>query len=277
MRRAASVCLLSALVACGQLPVEAPATAPTLDLRASPQPQAPAWPAVDVLLLGEQHDADDHGHLQQQAIARLTEQGRLAALVLEMAESGHDTRGLPVDADEATVQQRLNWSDHAWPWPRYRAAIMTAVRAGVVVWGGNLPRSAMGEAMQTPSDFKQQHRQAWQALLDAVRSGHCDLLPESQLAPMTRIQVAKDQRMAEVAAAAAQAEQTVVLLAGAMHANANMGVPLHLPAHLSRWAVGMLTLAPSPQETQAFDAVWLTRATPARDHCAELRQRWGKS
>lgn len=276
MRRTASVGLLSACLVFGFAPA-APTPAPTLDLRSAKALQAPKWPAVDVLLLGEQHDADEHGQLQRQAIARLIQQGRLAALVLEMAESGQDTLGLPADADEATVQQRLNWSERAWPWARYRDAIMAAVRAGVVVKGGNLPRAEMGEAMQTPSDFKQRHRQAWQALLDAVRSGHCDLLPESQLEPMTRIQVAKDQRMADVVVAATQPGQTVVLLAGAMHANANMGVPLHWPADLSRWAVGMVTQPPSPQAAQGFDAVWLTPPTPERDHCAELRQRWGKS
>jgi hypothetical protein len=80
--------------------------------------------------------------------------------------------------------------------------IMAAVRAGVPVLGGNLPRARQREAMADA---------ALDRLLDAdsllrqqalVRDGHCGLLPEAQIAPMTRIQLARDRSMAAVASAA---------------------------------------------------------------------------
>ena len=74
-----------------------------------------------------------------------------------------------------------------------------------------------------------------QALRDqqaAVRQGHCDLLPEHQIAPMARIQIARDRAMAQTLQHAATRGKTVVLLAGGRHVDARLGVPLHLPPGL---------------------------------------------
>ena len=72
------------------------------------------WPAqlesalpTDVLLLGEQHDAPDHQRLQRDTVQWLAARGRLAAVVLEMAERGHSTAALARDATEAQVQSAL--------------------------------------------------------------------------------------------------------------------------------------------------------------------------
>ena len=84
---------------------------PALQATQSPSTQsatvvpAAAWPErlqqllpADVLLLGEQHDAPDHQRLQRETVAWLASRGQLAALVMEMAERGHSTQGLPRDA-----------------------------------------------------------------------------------------------------------------------------------------------------------------------------------
>ena len=112
------------------------------------------WPAqlesalpTDVLLLGEQHDAPDHQRLQREAVAWLASRGQLAALVMEMAERGHSTQGLPRDASEAQARAALQWDDAAWPWKAYGPVVMAAVVAGVPVLGGNLPRAQMKQAM----------------------------------------------------------------------------------------------------------------------------------
>ena len=41
----------------------------------------------------------------------------------------------------------------------------------------------------------------------AMRIGHCDLLPERQIAPMTRIQIARDRAMAQAVVKAPRAGQ----------------------------------------------------------------------
>jgi len=59
---------------------------------------------ADVLLLGEQHDAEAHQRIGRETVEWLAAEGRLAALALEMAEQGRSTRGLASSADEAAVQ-----------------------------------------------------------------------------------------------------------------------------------------------------------------------------
>ena len=117
-------------------------------------PPSPLWTArlqsllpADVLLLGEQHDAPDHQRLQREAVAWPSSRGQLAAVVMEMAERGHSTRGLPRDASEAQAQAALQWDNAAWPWQAYGPVVMAAVGAGVPVLGGNLPRARMRAAM----------------------------------------------------------------------------------------------------------------------------------
>jgi uncharacterized iron-regulated protein len=68
----------------------------------------------------------------------------------------------------------------------------------------------------------------------AIRDGHCGLLPESQIAPMTRIQIARDIRMAHALERARLPGKTVVLLAGGGHVLRDRGVPVHLAPDVSR-------------------------------------------
>ena len=237
----------------------------------------PAWSA-QILILGEQHDAPEHQRIQAEVVESLVRKQRLAALVLEMADAPLNTQGLARDATPEQVQARLNWTEGAWPWSSYAPSIMQAVRAGVVVHGSNLPRAEMPAAMRNTAIDTAVTEAAWQALIAAVDSGHCHLLPESQWVPMARIQVAKDQRMAATVAKNVAPERTVVMLCGSAHAHRLHGIPAHLPVDLAKrtHSVHLRSASHEPAEAGAFDADWLTEAVPDKDYCAELRQRWGK-
>ena len=219
---------------------------------------APDTTGVDALLLGEQHDARAHPGLHEHWVAGLARQGTLAAVALEMADRGTSTGGLPPQASETQVQQALHWDAQGWPWERYRPAIMAAVRAGVPVLGANLPRGQQREAMQDKSLDRLLPGPALKAQQQAVRLGHCELLPESQIAPMTRIQIARDRSMAQTIAAAVVPGKTVVLLAGAGHVEPDVGVPRHLPA------------------TVQARSMELPREETGKDYCEELRKEMGK-
>ena len=227
-----------------------------------------------MLLLGEQHDAADHQRLQRDAVVWLAARNQLAAVVMEMAERGHSTQGLPRDATEAQVQAALQWQDNAWPWKAYGPMVMAAVGAGVPVLGGNLPRSRMRAAMGESAWDQHLPAPALQRQYTALREGHCGLLPESQIAPMARIQIARDASMAQTAEEALRPGQTVVLVAGGGHVLRSLGVPTHWPANL----VSKVALALSGQALPAInsdaDAIVATPAPPAKDHCAELRKQW---
>ncbi|MBT2321599.1 ChaN family lipoprotein [Variovorax paradoxus] len=227
---------------------------------------------ADALLLGEQHDAAEHQVIERETVEMLAARGRLAALALEMAEEGATTAGLARGATEAQVQAALNWNEKAWPWSAYGPAVMAAVRAGVPVIGANLPRERMKDAMADVSLDVQLGKEAHKVQQDAVRKGHCNLLPESQIGPMTRIQIARDRAMAQAIVKARVPGKTVLLLSGAGHGAKALGVPQHLPSDLAVKTVQLQAGLPmTPREPGAFDAVWQTPALPEKDYCAGLR------
>jgi len=220
---------------------------------ALPHPQVST---ADVLLLGEQHDAPAHQQLHREAIEALAASGRLAAVALEMSEQGASTAGLSAAAAEPAVRTALRWDDRAWPWAAYGPAVMAAVRAGVPVLGANLPRARMRDAMADARLDTRLDASALDAQKAAIRTGHCNLLPAAQIGPMTRVQIARDEAMASTLAGAHQPGKTVVLLAGAGHVDAELGVPRHLPATLRVQAVA------HPRDATA----------PAKDYCAEMKR-----
>ncbi len=216
-----------------------------------------ALPA-DALLLGEQHDVPEHQRLHRDTVQALAARGQLAAVALEMADQGASTQGLPRDADEAAVRQALRWNEAGWPWAAYGPTVMAAVRAGVPVLGANLPRGQMRAAMIDESLDARLPAPALARQREAIRTGHCDLMPPTQIAPMARIQIARDRAMADTVSQAVQTPvqpaRTVVLVAGHAHVDAELGVPQHLPPGLR------------------VQAITWPKAPPARDYCADLRR-----
>ena len=260
---------------------------------------------LDALLLGEQHDAPDHQRIHREVIEALAERGALAGVVLEMAIQGNSTANLVslgssvgADASEETIRAALKWDEQAWPWASYAPAIMAAVRAGVPVMGSNMPRSQMGAAMQQSSLDQRLTGPALKAQQQLIRLGHCNLLPESQISPMTRIQIARDVAMANTLVQAHAealianpiqpanamnadntgntvtiAAKTVVLLAGSGHVDRRLGVPQHLPPNLKIKSVLLVAgnASDAADRTADFDAVWPAAPVPPQDYCAGLK------
>jgi uncharacterized iron-regulated protein len=244
--------------------------APALDVPARVAELLPA----QAILLGEQHDAPEHQQIEREVVSVLASRGVLSAVVIEMAPRGGSTTGLPRSADEAEVQKALRWDEGAWPWPTYAAPVMAAVRAGVPVAGGNLPRSAMRSAMADARLDGALPAAALAVQQEAVREGHCGLLPDSQIVPMARVQVARDESIAQTVAQWAAPDKTVLLLAGAMHVDRSAGVPVHLARALRSKVVVLRADAGDPDATSGpqADTAWHTPKAPPRDYCAELRR-----
>lgn len=268
---------------------------PVADVAARVQALLP----LHALLLGEQHDAPDHQRIHVEVIEALAARGALSAVVIEMAMQGNSTASLAVTssqgstgASEDAVRAALKWDERAWPWAAYAPAIMTAVRAGVPVLGSNVPRAQMGAAMQQTDLDQRLSGPALKAQQQLIRLGHCNLLPESQISPMTRIQIARDVAMANAVVKAitdaaiapnpaspanpaypAQPAKTVVLLAGSGHVDRTLGVPQHLPAGVTAKSVLLVAgSAPDAGDRAAnFDIVWAAAPVPAKDYCAGLK------
>lgn len=264
--------LLGGAGGCASQP-EAPriAQANSLALAETAQRLAALLP-LDVLLLGEQHDAAEHQAIEAQVVSDLAARGLLAAVALEMADAGASTAALKPSATELQVRSALRWDEAGWPWASYGPAVMAAVKAGIPVMGANLPRIDMRASMQDSKLDAQLPGPALKAQQQLIRIGHCDLLPESQITPMTRIQIAKDVTMANTLAQAVVPGKTVLLLSGSGHSDRFLGVPQHLPRPLKVKAVRLL--AGNSDQPGEFDAVWRTSALPDTDYCAGLRQQF---
>ncbi|SFD79652.1 ChaN family lipoprotein [Paracidovorax konjaci] len=268
------------------LPTAARAAVLALALLAAACSHSPRTPAdnapwdgltpAEVLLIGEQHDAPDHQRLQREAAAALASHGRLAALVMEMAEAGRSTSRLPRGASEADVREALAWNDAAWPWASYGPVAMEAVRAGVPVLGGNLPRAQMREAMRDTAWDARVPPAVLRRQIAAMEEGHCGLLPASQWPGMARIQIARDASLAQTAAGARRPGQTVLLVAGAGHVRRDLGIPLHWEHDLrAKVVIAQARQEGPPLPAAAADRIVQTPAVPPKDHCAGLRQHSG--
>ncbi|MBK7654689.1 MAG: ChaN family lipoprotein [Betaproteobacteria bacterium] len=241
----------------------------------SPQNLSQRWIQASYWLLGERHDAPEHQQLAADTLQTLAQSGRLRALVLEMAERGRSTEGLPANAQEGMVRAALLWNEAGWPWAAYSAPIMTAVRAGIPVAGANLSRTQMHDAMKNEAIDATVTGLTREMHMKNVRDGHCNLLPEAQIGPMARVQIARDQSMASTLQQfqeSAGPGQVTVLLAGSVHVDNTVGVPMHLP---SGSAISVLMLAggadvPDRLAPPGYDAVWPTPPVPDKDYCAGI-------
>lgn len=154
---------------------------------------------------------------------------------------------------------------------------MAAVRAGVPVLGANQPRALMRANMGDSALDGQLPVPALKAQQQLIRTGHCNLLPESQITPMTRIQIAKDISMANTLVKAALPGKVVLLLSGSGHTDRLLGVPQHLPASLKVKAARLRAGdAAEGDKAESFDAVWQTPALPEKDYSAEFKAQMGQ-
>lgn len=236
--------------------------------------QVNALPNAELILLGEQHDAPEHQELARLSVEALASKQALSALVLEMADAGVSTEGMPTEASEAAVRARLKWNDAGWPWSRYGPVVMEAVRARVPVVGSNLPRSAMAAVMKedaldgkVPSAVLAGHR-------ERMIEGHCGLLPESQVPAMARIQIARDERMAQIASTWMRSGKSVLLLAGAEHVKKDRGIPLLLDTK-SKGKVTVIWMQANTavkKEPVLADLNWQTPPIPPKDYCGDMKK-----
>ncbi len=227
---------------------------------------------ADALLLGEQHDAPDHQRLHLLTVKALIAQQNLAALALEMASAGQSTEKLSPEATDTQVRESLQWKNDSWPWATYGPIVMTAVRAGVPVVGANIVATGMKDIMRNTRFDTLLGGPALKAQQQNIRSGHCKMLPESQISPMTRIQIARDVSMADTLVKLAIPGKTVLLLAGRGHVDRLLGVAQHLPPGFKAKTVllGATLELDATEDIASFDQTWPAQPAPEVDYCANF-------
>ena len=232
--------------------------------------------AADRVLLGEQHDNDDHHRLQLWLLQRLQELRPQASLLLEMLTPSQQPavdslQNGDIEAQPEQLAEQLHWST-GWDWNSYGPIVTWALETDVNLRAANLDREEIGTLYRTPAAVSPRYsEQALAELRETIEASHCGQIAEPQLSAMRGIQQQRDVRMGEQLAAAAA---PALLLAGNFHVRKDLGVPLHLdgPAPV----VVMLHEAgkPLPSAEQA-DYLWLTPAAPEQDHCAQWQHSGG--
>lgn len=231
--------------------------------------------AAPRVLVGEQHDNPDHHALQHWLLQALNQQRPQGSVLLEMLEPVQQVKvelvrqqnPLPTDLAGA-----IDWQQ-GWDWKFYAPIIRQAFAEGYPLLAANLDRGEMAAIYRNPPELSGSRSTApavREVLMEEVRSGHCGMLPESQLPSMLAVQQQRDRRMAE---RMLSAPAPSLLLAGGYHVRKDVGAPVHLADLGAERGTLVLMLAQVGEEVspQMADFVWYTAALPKKDYCAELR------
>ncbi|MBI3445591.1 MAG: ChaN family lipoprotein, partial [Magnetospirillum sp.] len=209
---------------------------------ASPAAVIEAGLGAGILILGETHDNPDHHALQAWVVRGLGQSGRRPIIALEMVDSDHQAALDQSRQDLAEMGTRLDWEKRGWPlWSLYRPIAEAALAAGGDLKAANLPQGLTRQIAQGAESADVDGRFGLdiplapaeeKALAGELRDGHCNLLPETAIAPMIKVQRARDAAMAEVLAdqSARPEAGPVVLIAGSGHARNDRGIPARLRA-----------------------------------------------
>lgn len=263
--------------------------------------------AADYVVLGEIHPNPDHHRLQAWAIDAMAARGRKPSVAFEMIPASMAgalaTHRRDRPDDTAGLGKALMWEKRGWPdWSIYEPIAVAAVRHGLPLLAGNLDRATTrAVARKGLEALSAQDRKRLDigqplaarikdALLDVLADSHCGLLPKTALEPMVLVQRARDGAMAAALLDAAKTSDGAVLITGAGHGRNDWAVPAvirRLQPGAKILSVAFMEvepgaedpadyLPPSADATSVYDVLFFTPRSEIRDHCAELKEKWGK-
>lgn len=244
--------------------------------------------SADYLLLGEVHD-NREGHALRLAWLRALPAGPSRALVFEQFDREHRAaiarwRAAHPDArgpEAARARARAGgFAFDAWDFEAYGPLIELALERGWEVRAGNLSRADAMRIARDPSGAEPPPA-GWTpagdaALAEAVRQGHCGLVPEARIAAMALAQRSRDASLAQaMLAARAEGARQVVLIAGNGHVRRDHGVPAHLRAAQPAARIFTVGFVEAGAEEGDFDARRIVPPASRPDPCDRLRGRFG--
>ena len=264
--------------------------------------------AADFVLLGEKHDNADHHLLQAQIVTAMAKMGRKPAIVMEMID---EEKQLDIDkwrssgpANAGELGNAVSWEKSGWPdWSFYRPIADAAVTAILPIRAGNISRrrtriisrKGIAEIAASRRDrlgldiplVKKIENQ----LRDELFESHCRLMPRRVLSPMINVQRVRDAFLADnlVTGAVLPNADSGVLIAGTGHVRNDYAVPVYLKRLrkdakiMSVAFVEVENSANHPKDygnhfngSLPFDFIWFTPRADDKDHCTELKERFGK-
>ena len=243
--------------------------------------------SAQVLLLGETHDNGEGHRLRADDLRERIEAGWRPAIAMEQFDRESQAlldAALRECSDADCVVARAAPGKSSWTWAFYTPVITLALQYQLPVLAANLSRADAGKVIQggiaSPLDAgvvsrygldKPVPAKVLTPQVEAVRSGHCGLLPEAMLEPMALAQIARDVVMAETLRPFAT--RGVVLIAGNGHVRRDIAVPYWLRTQgIQSWSVGFVEQADTSGE---FDRERRIAALQRPDPCVELGKKMG--
>ncbi len=236
----------------------------------------------DYVILGERHDNVSHHAYQLEVLQALYQAGWLKQLSLEMLRPGQQAGMDKAYARKLTFSDELRdtigW-DKNWTWEYYGPIVAWAIENQVPVRSANMDRDELMQIYRekaTPSKTVL-NDVAISTIREQIRESHCGMADDTMLDAMTRIQQARDTRMAE---SMLKREQGVVLLAGAFHARKDVGVPRYvhkLRPEAKLTSMGFIEVVddhPSDVKAQneTYDILWFTGTVDRKTPCEMMKK-----
>ena len=252
-------------------------------------------------LLGEMHDNSEHHAIRARLITAIAEAGARPAVVFEQFDLDRDAALVAAQAAGANAEGLANagrLDRKGWIWPMHKPLLETALRLGLPVRAGNVPREALRTDLQPAADrdatavgYARFRAARWTdtqaaALHAEIFEAHCGKLPESVVPRIVLAQRLRDAAMAQALVDDAT-PSGAILIAGNGHVRADLGVPvyLHAPglpgADARSISVGLIEITPDDERAAdfprkiiathpGFDYVWFTPPAPRDDPCAGI-------
>ena len=241
--------------------------------------------AAKVVVVGETHGFKPHQDREAFLLSALADRGHYPTLVLEMldpegaAKIADYRKAHPEDSSELGAQ--LEWWKSGWPaFQFYKPVFDAALQAKLLIAGGDIPAKDQSTLRSAPlkEAAEQNVFNSWK---DTMRAAHCGLIEPSELDTTARLQIARDQSMAN-AAKLVSSNGGALVIAGLAHARADRGVPKHFPSDVTRSVALMETsdsqdartyLPTSINGKPAYDYIWFTPKRSEEGACERLRRK----
>lgn len=223
------------------------------------------------LLVGEKHDNREHHRIERWLATELAARRPQGSVLLEMLTPSQQAKveqaqarlraGQPLSG--AALAQAVDWLP-GWPWPLYGKLAEHVMRAPYPVLAANLDRNEMQAVYRSQVQLPGQastRPEVRAKLSELIREEHGGEVKAEHLASMLAVQQARDRRMAERLLAA---PAPALLIAGAYHAAADIGVPLHVRDLQPQTPLRVLILAEEGMKLDARQGDYAWFAAPAR-------------
>lgn len=181
----------------------------------------------DIILLGEEHDKLSHHLAQKEIIARLGEIGDLA-VVFEQLSSDKQEQITAAQKNAANIDKKDIKAALGWEWREngYQQILESIFYTKTHIVAGNLSRAEIAQIYAGAEGIKgviSTEKSVRDKIAKIITAQH--KMDETRLYKMLEIQQFKDRRMADKLI---HASSRAVLIAGSIHTDKSMGVPLHI-------------------------------------------------